>query len=110
MKSLEQLVRPNIWRLQPYSSARGEFHGDASVFLDANENPFNSEYNRYPDPLQWKLKEKIAALKGVDVKNIFLGNGSDEPIDLFILSPSVNRVLTTLSALRRLTECTSGGG
>lgn len=97
MKSLEQLVRPNIWRLQPYSSARGEFHGDASVFLDANENPFNSEYNRYPDPLQWKLKEKIAALKGVDVKNIFLGNGSDEPIDLFIRTfcePRIDNVVS----------------
>ncbi len=84
MTDLKNLVRPNIWALKPYSSARDEFHGSASVFLDANENPYNEPYNRYPDPMQWKLKERIAQLKGVDKKSIFLGNGSDEPIDLLI--------------------------
>ena len=55
MMDLKDLVRPNIWALKPYSSARDEFHGSASVFLDANENPYNEPYNRYPDPLQWEL-------------------------------------------------------
>jgi histidinol-phosphate aminotransferase len=82
--NLEQLVRKNIWNLKPYSSARNEFKGEASVFLDANENPLRDNYNRYPDPLQWKLKEKISEIKNVDPENIFLGNGSDEPIDLVI--------------------------
>lgn len=84
MMNLKDLVRPNIWELKPYSSARDEFHGSASVFLDANENPYNEPYNRYPDPLQWKLKDRIAELKDVDRDSIFLGNGSDEPIDLVI--------------------------
>ena len=84
MKDLKDLVRPNVWNLKPYSSARDEFHGDASVFLDANENPWNVPYNRYPDPLQWKLKDRLAVLKGVDRSSIFLGNGSDEAIDLVI--------------------------
>jgi len=80
--NLKHLVRPNIWNLKPYSSARDEFTGEASIYLDANENPYNATFNRYPDPLQWKVKEKIAALKKVDPQRIFLGNGSDEPIDL----------------------------
>ena len=80
--NLEQLVRPNVLNLKPYSSARDEYTGEASVFLDANENPYNSDFNRYPDPLQRKLKEKIATIKKVDPQRIFLGNGSDEPIDL----------------------------
>lgn len=84
MKELKDLVRPNIWELKPYSSARDEFHGSASVFLDANENPYNEPYNRYPDPMQWTLKDRIAELKEVDRNSIFLGNGSDEPIDLVI--------------------------
>lgn len=79
---LKNLVRENIWNLKPYSSARDEFKGEASVYLDANENPYNSPYNRYPDPLQWELKKKIAAIKGVKPENMMLGNGSDEPIDL----------------------------
>lgn len=79
---LEKLVRKNILNLKAYSSARSEFKGEASVFLDANENPLNSPYNRYPDPLQRKLKEKIARLKHTDADKIFLGNGSDEPIDI----------------------------
>ncbi|MDD4514252.1 histidinol-phosphate transaminase [Massilibacteroides sp.] len=84
MKELNQLIRDNVRKMKPYSSARDEFHGEASVYLDANENPFNSPYNRYPDPLQWKVKEKIAKLKGVRKESILLGNGSDEPIDLLI--------------------------
>jgi histidinol-phosphate aminotransferase len=82
MKTLQELIRPNIWSLAPYSCARNEFTGEASVFLDANENPYNQPFNRYPDPLQMQLKEKIAALKGVRPTQIMLGVGSDEPIDL----------------------------
>lgn len=82
--NLQQLVRNNVWNMKPYSSARNEFKGEASVFLDANENPLNDKYNRYPDPLQWKLKEKIAEIKDTAPEKIFLGNGSDEPIDLVI--------------------------
>lgn len=82
--NLQSLVRKNIWNLKAYSSARSEFKGEASVFLDANENPLSDKYNRYPDPLQWKLKEKVAQLKGVNPENLFFGNGSDEPIDLVI--------------------------
>lgn len=84
MMDLKKLVRPTIWELKPYSSARDEFQGSASVFLDANENPYNEPYNRYPDPLQWELKDRIAELKDIDRNYIFLGNGSDEPIDLII--------------------------
>lgn len=84
MFDLSTLIRDNIKRMKPYSSARGEFQGEASVFLDANENPFNNPYNRYPDPLQRKLKQQISLLKGVPEGSIFLGNGSDEPIDLLI--------------------------
>lgn len=82
MKNLENLIRQNIYQLEPYSCARNEFSGEASVFLDANENPYNEPYNRYPDPLQLALKNKIAKLKNVRVSQIMLGNGSDEPIDL----------------------------
>jgi len=83
MISLEQLVRPNIWKLAPYSSARDEYSGkEAHVFLDANENPYNGPYNRYPDPLQRELKGMLKKVKGVPEENIFLGNGSDEAIDL----------------------------
>ena len=83
MFNLKQLVRPNIWSLAPYSSARDEYSGkEAHVFLDANENPYNDPYNRYPDPLQRELKAQIAKVKGIPAKMIFLGNGSDEAIDL----------------------------
>ena len=82
MIKLQNLIRPNIWALSPYSCARNEFTGEASVFLDANENPYNQPFNRYPDPLQITLKEKIAALKKVRPSQIMLGVGSDEPIDL----------------------------
>ena len=80
--NLQALVRPNIWNLVPYSSARSEFTGAASVFLDANENPFNNPYNRYPDPLQQEVKALIAQLRGVAAGQIFLGVGSDECIDV----------------------------
>jgi len=79
---IQKLLRENIRQLQPYSSARDEFKGEASVYLDANENPYNSPFNRYPDPLQWEVKEHISRIKNVPAENIFLGNGSDEPIDL----------------------------
>ncbi len=83
MRSLEELTRPNIWNLAPYSSARNEYSGHvARVFLDANENPYNKPFNRYPDPLQKELKERISKVKGVHPDSIFLGNGSDEAIDL----------------------------
>lgn len=82
MFELKKLVRPNIMALKPYSCARNEFKGEASVYLDANENPYNAPFNRYPDPLQWAVKEKISGVKGIAKDNIFLGNGSDEPIDL----------------------------
>jgi len=83
---LENLLRDNIKSIVPYSSARDEYSGTEGVFLDANENPLGSTvtpaHNRYPDPLQWKLKERIAVIKKVEKSMIFLGNGSDEPIDL----------------------------
>lgn len=83
MKPLEELVRKNIWSLAPYSSARDEYAGkEAHVFLDANENPYNAPYNRYPDPLQKEVKAMLERVKGVPAENIFLGNGSDEAIDL----------------------------
>jgi histidinol-phosphate aminotransferase len=83
MKNLQDLVRPNIWALKPYSCARDEFKGvKADVFIDANENPYPNGVNRYPDPLQEQLKQAISPMKGVPVDNIFLGNGSDEAIDL----------------------------
>jgi histidinol-phosphate aminotransferase len=81
---ISSLVRKNILAMKPYSSARDEFKGEAEVFLDANENPYSSPYNRYPDPLQWRVKKKLAELKGVKPTEIFLGNGSDEAIDLLI--------------------------
>ena len=83
MKPLIELTRENIWKLKPYSSARDEYgEGGAKVFLDANENPYNSPYNRYPDPAQRKLKAALAKVKGVKEEQIFLGNGSDEAIDM----------------------------
>ena len=86
MFNLNKLIRDNIKTLIPYSSARHEFTGKASVFLDANENAYGSplpeKFNRYPDPLQWQLKFQLARIKGVPAENIFIGNGSDEVIDL----------------------------
>jgi len=83
MKEFKDLVRKNIWNLKPYSYARDEYKGvEASVFLDANENPYNGPHNRYPDPMQRDLKATLAPIKKVNIENIFLGNGSDEAIDL----------------------------
>lgn len=100
MFNLEALVRSNVKRLSPYSSARDEFKGTASVYLDANENSLGSPllkwYNRYPDPMQWKVKEKISFIKKVPVEQIFLGNGSDEPIDILyrcFCEPLVDEVI-----------------
>jgi len=97
MRTLKELTRPNVWALKPYSSARDEYSGvEASVFLDANENPYNTPNNRYPDPLQRELKALIAPLKGVKEENIFLGNGSDEAIDLVFRAfcrPGVDNVV-----------------
>lgn len=96
MIKLEDIVRPNILNLQPYSSAREEYTGRQGVFLDANENPFG-ELNRYPDPYQKELKQKVATLKKVDSTNIFVGNGSDEVIDLtyrIFCNPGNDKALT----------------
>lgn len=98
--SLENILRKNIQELKPYTSARHEFTGSASVFLDANENafgsPFDENYNRYPDPLQWQLKFQLAKIKGVPAENIAIGNGSDELIDLLFricCNPSIDNVI-----------------
>lgn len=97
MKTLKELTRPNIWALKPYSSARDEYNGAAaSVFLDANENPYNLPHNRYPDPLQRDLKAELTRMKQVKAENIFLGNGSDEAIDLVFRAfcePGVDNVV-----------------
>jgi histidinol-phosphate aminotransferase len=93
---LNKLVRPNIYKLKPYSCARDEFQGEASAYLDANENPLNAPWNRYPDPLQKSLKEKVATLKGVRSEQLFFGNGSDEPIDLIVrifCEPGVDNIV-----------------
>lgn len=94
---LTNLLRENIRNLKPYSSARDEFSGEAAVFLDANENPFNSPWNRYPDPHQRVLKTRISELKNIPAENIFLGNGSDEPIDLLFRAfcePGIDQVVS----------------
>lgn len=96
MFNLENLVRKNILKLKSYSSARDDFQGTASVYLDANENPYPSKFNRYPDPHQVKLKQKISQIKNIPVNQIFLGNGSDEPIDLLFRAfcePAIDNVL-----------------
>lgn len=97
---IDALVRKNISKLKPYSSARDEFQApsieDSLIYLDANENPFNSDYNRYPDPHQRALKNKIAEIKGLTPGQIFLGNGSDEAIDLLIRAfcePGIDNVI-----------------
>lgn len=97
MKPLKELCRENIWNLAPYSCARTEFAGrTARIFLDANENPYNHPYNRYPDPLQIEVKEQVSKVKGMDIDKIFLGNGSDEAIDLvyrIFCRPSLDNVV-----------------
>ncbi|SFD69467.1 histidinol-phosphate transaminase [Thermophagus xiamenensis] len=97
MKPLEQLLRPNIKDLKPYSSARDEYSGEAAVFLDANENPFNAPYNRYPDPYQRELKSHIAGIKNIPPEKIFLGNGSDEAIDIVLRAfcePGIDNIVS----------------
>ncbi len=79
---ITDLIRPNIRSLQPYSTARDEYEGDLGIFLDANESPYDNGYNRYPDPRQARLKSLLSPIKGVAADNIFIGNGSDEAIDL----------------------------
>ncbi|MFV0391246.1 MAG: histidinol-phosphate transaminase, partial [Paludibacteraceae bacterium] len=96
MMNINNLLRKNILSLQPYSCARDEFQGEASVYLDANESPYNAPFNRYPDPLQQELKKKIGKLKSVPTENIFLGNGSDEAIDLIyraFCEPRINNAV-----------------
>ena len=100
MFSINNILRENIKNLTPYSSARDEFKGEASVYLDANENaygsPLDKQYNRYPDPLQYKVKKRLSEIKGVPPRNIFLGNGSDEAIDILFRSfcnPGVDNVI-----------------
>ena len=86
MKTFEfnKILRPHLLRVKPYRSARNDFEGDGFIQLDANENPYPERFNRYPDPLQKSLKQKIAEIKNCAVRNIFIGNGSDEAIDLLI--------------------------
>lgn len=100
MFNINQILRENIKNLTPYSSARDEFQGEASVYLDANENAFGSpleqNYNRYPDPLQFQVKKRLSEIKGVPPRNIFLGNGSDEAIDILVrafCNPGVDNVI-----------------
>ena len=101
MFNLQNILRKNIKDLVPYSSARDEFKGEASVYLDANENSFGSpldvNYNRYPDPIQFKVKQRLSEIKGIPPENIFLGNGSDEAIDILFRAfcrPGVDNVIT----------------
>lgn len=94
--NLQQLVRKNIWALKAYSSARDEFKGEASVYLDANENPHRKEYNRYPDPRQEAVKAKLSKIKSIPTDQIFLGNGSDEAIDIILrvfCNPGVDNIV-----------------
>ena len=94
---INQLVRKNIRELVPYSSARDEYSGSASVFMDANENPHNNPLSRYPDPKQTALKKMISGIRGQQVENLFLGNGSDEGIDLLfrvLCEPGIDNVIT----------------
>jgi histidinol-phosphate aminotransferase len=100
MFELDKIIRPNIKNLKPYSSARDEFKGEASVYLDANENAFGSplsqNFHRYPDPMAYAVKMRLSEIKGVPVRNIFLGNGSDEAIDILFRSfcnPGVDNVI-----------------
>lgn len=81
---MRQFIREDLQGISPYSSARDEFSGDAAIWLDANENSSATDYNRYPDPLQRKLKRTIAGIKGIGEENLFIGNGSDEVLDLLL--------------------------
>lgn len=97
VKDIERYVRGCIARLTPYSTARDEYQGELGVFLDANESPYENGYNRYPDPHQKALKGQIAAIKGVNAENVFIGNGSDEAIDVLLrvfCEPRVDNVVS----------------
>lgn len=97
MSIVDKLIRNNIKDLTPYSSARDEYSGEEAVFLDANENPFYTGANRYPDPNQSKLKVKISQLKNISYERIFLGNGSDEAMDLIIRAfcePGIDNIIS----------------
>lgn len=97
INSVISLVRSNIRRLTPYSTARDEYKGKLGVFLDANENPFSNGYNRYPDPRQLSLKSLLAEIKGIASDKMFIGNGSDEAIDLCIrifCEPRIDNIVT----------------
>jgi len=96
MNVIKNLIRKNIRELIPYSSARDEYSGDGAVLLDANESPYNEPFNRYPDPVQVALKEKISGIIAIPVEQVFLGNGSDEAIDLLIrifCEPAEDRII-----------------
>jgi histidinol-phosphate aminotransferase len=98
MMDVSKLVRENIKALAPYSSARDEFSSKAEVYLDANENPFENGVNRYPDPYQNTVKERLAKIKGISVRNILLGNGSDEVLDLIyrvFCEPLVDNIISS---------------
>ena len=98
MKEIEELIRPELLVIKPYSSARDEFTGKAQVYIDANENPYDNKYNRYPDPLQRALKAEISKIKSIDSNKIFLGNGSDEVLDLIFrlfCVPGKDKILIT---------------
>ena len=106
--SIRNMARKNILAMKPYSSARDEFKGEAEIYFDANENPFPSPYNRYPDPLQRKVKEKLAGLKNLKEEQIFLGNGSDEAIDLLIrifCEPNHDSILITAPTYGMYSVC-----
>ena len=95
--NIKQLVRPNILKMKAYSSARDEFKGTASVFLDANENPYDNGLNRYPDPLAWAVKTELSKIKNIAPEHIFLGNGSDEVIDVLMrifCEPRIDNIVT----------------
>lgn len=105
---IDKLLRNNIRKLTPYSSARTEYRGGDAVFLDANENPYNPPFNRYPDPLQNDLKSKISSLRNIPVENLFLGNGSDEAIDLIFRSfcePGRDNVISLVPSYGMYTVC-----
>lgn len=104
----ENIVRKSLLKVKPYSTARDEFKGNASIFLDANENPYNTDFNRYPDPRQSKLKEAIAQLKNVRPQQIIIGNGSDEIIDLLIRAfcePAVDNIIVPQPTYGMYTVC-----
>ena len=108
MKSVENLVRPNIRAMVPYSTARDEFKGLAELFLDANESPYENGFNRYPDPAQRAVKQQLSAIKGVPAESIFMGNGSDEAIDLafrIFCNPGVDNAIAIAPSYGMYSTC-----